>query len=65
MGGAVSSVAGALALSILIFGLIRLVPGDAVMDAARLAQVQMPNRNGFMLDDRPDTKSPRCMSNCR
>jgi ABC-type dipeptide/oligopeptide/nickel transport system permease component len=27
---AVSSVAGALALSILIFGLIRLVPGDAV-----------------------------------
>ena len=41
------------------------IPGDAVMDAARLAQVQMPNRNGFMLDDRPDTKSPRCMSNCR
>ncbi|TMI03335.1 MAG: cytochrome c, partial [Betaproteobacteria bacterium] len=38
---------------------------DAVMDAARLAQVQMPNRNGFLLDDRPDTKAVRCMTGCR
>src|SRR6267142_603639 len=53
------------AVSAYLLNLNGLVPGDAVMDAARLAQVQMPNRNGFLLDDRPDTKSLRCMSNCR
>jgi len=34
-------------------------------DATRLAQVQMPNRNGFLLDDRPDTRAVRCMTNCK
>src|SRR6266404_7733890 len=53
------------AVSAYLLNLNGLVSADAVMDAARLAQVQMPNRNGFMLDDRPDTKSPRCMTNCR
>src|SRR5712691_10685202 len=53
------------AVSAYLLNLNGLVPADAVIDAARLAQVQMPNRNGFMLDDRPDTKSLRCMSNCR
>jgi cytochrome c len=53
------------AVSAYLLNLNGLVPGDAVMDAARLAQVQMPNRNGFMLDDRPDTKSLRCMTHCR
>ena len=41
-----------------------LVPVDAVMTAATLAAVQMPNRNGFIVDDRPDTKAVRCMSGC-
>ena len=36
-----------------------------VMDAKTLPQVQMPNRNGFIVDDRPDTKAVRCMSNCK
>jgi len=53
------------AVSAYLLNLNGLVSADAVMDANRLAQVQMPNRNGFMLDDRPDTKSPRCMTNCR
>src|SRR6267378_223604 len=53
------------AVSAYLLNLNGLVPADAVMDAARLAQVQMPNRDGFLLDDRPDTKSPRCMTNCR
>jgi len=53
------------ALSAYLLNLNGLVPGDAVMDAASLAQVQMPNRNGFMLDDRPDTKSLRCMTHCK
>lgn len=42
-----------------------LVPADAVMDANSLPQVQMPNRNGFIADDRPDTKAVRCMTDCK
>ena len=34
------------------------------MTAASLTAVQMPNRNGFMVDDRPDTAATRCMSQC-
>jgi S-disulfanyl-L-cysteine oxidoreductase SoxD len=41
-----------------------LVATDAVMTAATLRAVQMPNRNGFMVDDRPDTAATRCMSQC-
>jgi S-disulfanyl-L-cysteine oxidoreductase SoxD len=35
-----------------------------VMDAESLTKVMMPNRNGFILDDRPDTSARRCMTNC-
>ncbi len=41
-----------------------LVPADDMMTAASLAAVQMPNRNGFLVDDRPDTKAVRCMDGC-
>ena len=34
------------------------------MTAASLAAVQMPNRNGFRVDDRPDTKAVRRMDGC-
>jgi S-disulfanyl-L-cysteine oxidoreductase SoxD len=53
------------ALSAYILNLNGLIPGDAVMDANTLPKVQMPNRNGFILDDRPDTKAVRCMTNCK
>ena len=36
----------------------------AVMDAESLTKVMMPNRNGFIADDRPDTSARRCMTNC-
>jgi cytochrome c len=42
-----------------------LVPADAVMDQHSLPKVQMPNRDGFILDDRPDTKAVRCMRDCK
>lgn len=42
-----------------------LVSADAVMTAASLTAVKMPNRDGFMVDDRPDTAAARCMSDCR
>jgi len=42
-----------------------LVPADAVMDQESLPKVQMPNRDNFVIDDRPDTKAVRCMRDCR
>ena len=53
------------ALSAYLLNLNGLVPANAVMDAKALTAVQMPNRNGFIVDDRPDTKAVRCMSNCK
>jgi cytochrome c len=53
------------ALSAYLLNLNGLVPADAVMDATSLAKVQMPNRNGFLIDDRPDTQASRCMTNCK
>lgn len=41
-----------------------LVAADATMNRQTLAAVQMPNRNGFIVDDRPDVKAVRCMENC-
>jgi mono/diheme cytochrome c family protein len=53
------------AVSAYLLNLNGLIPGDAVMDARTLAQVQMPNRNGFVIDDRPDTWAVRCMTDCK
>src|SRR4051812_34826332 len=53
------------AVSAYILQLNGLVPADAVMDQATLAKVQMPNRDGFIVDDRPDTQAVRCMTNCK
>ena len=53
------------AVSAYILNLNGIIPADAVMDQTTLAQVQMPNRNGFIVDDRPDTKAVRCMTNCK
>ena len=52
------------ALSAYLLNLNGLVPQDAVMDAQSLPKVQMPNRNAFMIDDRPDAHAVRCMSDC-
>lgn len=53
------------ALSAYILNLNGLIPADAVMDQASLPKVQMPNRNGFIVDSRPDARAVRCMSNCK
>jgi len=53
------------ALSAYILNLNGLVPANAVMDAKTLPAVQMPNRNGFIRDDRPDAKAGRCMTGCK
>jgi len=41
-----------------------LVPAGAVMGAQAVTTLRMPNRDGFIVDDRPDTKATRCMSGC-
>jgi len=53
------------ALSAYLLNLNGLVPADAVMDQNSLPKVQMPNRDGFLVDDRPDVKAVRCMSGCK
>jgi cytochrome c len=53
------------ALSAYLLNLNGLVPANAVMDAKTLPAVQMPNRNGFIVDDRPDSKAVRCMTACK
>lgn len=53
------------ALSAYLLNLNGLIPADAVMDQNSLPRVQMPNRNGFIVDDRPDAQAVRCMTNCK
>jgi hypothetical protein len=53
------------AVSAYLLNLNGLIPADAVMDAQSMPKVQMPNRDGFIMDDRPDTKAVRCMTNCK
>jgi cytochrome c5 len=42
-----------------------LVEDDFVLTADNLASVEMPNKDGFFFDDRPDTKNTACMKNCK
>ena len=42
----------------------KLMDRDRPVNAETLKAVKMPNRDGFYLDDRPDTKNQRCMENC-
>jgi cytochrome c len=53
------------AVSAYLLNLNGLVPANAIMDAQSLAKVQMPNRDGFLIDDRPDSKAVRCMNDCK
>lgn len=53
------------AVSAYLLNLNGLIPADAVMDQRSLPTVQMPNRDGFLLDDRPDTRAVRCMRDCK
>lgn len=41
-----------------------IVKEDATLDAESLPEIKMPNRDGFYVDDRPDAKNTRCMTDC-
>lgn len=53
------------AITAYILNLNELLPEDAVLDAEGLRAIRMPNRDGFVLDARPDTPDVVCTSNCR
>lgn len=52
------------ALTAYIYSLNELIAEDAVLDADSLAAIEMPNRDGFIVDDRPDAAATRCMEGC-
>lgn len=52
------------ALTAYIYNLNGLVPDNATVNADTLKKMKMPNRDGFIVDDRPDVSTTRCMSNC-
>lgn len=53
------------ALSAYLLNLNGLIGQTDEMNSRTLPAVQMPNRNGFIVDDRPDTSAVRCMVNCK
>lgn len=55
----------AYAITAYLLNLNNLVGADFVANAKTLAKVQMPNRDGFIVNDlKPDTHAKRCMKNC-
>ena len=53
------------ALSAYLLNLNGLLPADGAVDQNSLVRIKMPNRDGFLVDDRPDSKAVRCMTNCK
>jgi cytochrome c len=53
------------AVSAYLLNLNGLIPADATVDQNSMPRIKMPNRDGFVIDDRPDAKAVRCMSNCK
>ena len=53
------------AITAYVLFLNELIGEDDKMDATSLRNIAMPNRDGFVLEARPDTEDSACMSNCR
>jgi len=53
------------AITAYVLFLNELIPEDAELDAKSLAAIRMPNRDGFIFEERPDTPDVACMTNCR
>ncbi|MDD9717920.1 cytochrome c [Dinoroseobacter sp. PD6] len=52
------------AVSAYLYHLNGLIPEDFVMNAETMPEIQMPNRDAFITDTRPDTMNERCMEGC-
>ena len=53
------------AISAYVLYLNDLLDYDFELNQGNLASIEMPNRDGFFLDDRPDVMNERCMSHCK
>ena len=53
------------AVSAYLLNLNGLLPADGAVDQNSMARIKMPNRDGFLVDDRPDSRAVRCMTNCK
>jgi len=53
------------AITAYVLYLNEIIANDAAMDHESLPRVRMPNRDGFVLEARPDTPDAACMVNCR
>lgn len=53
------------AITAYVLNLNDLVDDDFVLTADNLASIEMPNKDGFFFDDRPDTQNTGCMENCK
>jgi mono/diheme cytochrome c family protein len=52
------------AVSAYLYQLNGLIDEDFVMNAETMPTIEMPNRDAFFEDDRPDTSAERCMEDC-
>jgi len=52
------------AVSAYIYYLNDLIDEDFVMNAETMPEIEMPNRDAFIEDDRPDVQAERCMEDC-
>jgi len=53
------------AVTAYVLNLNEIVDDEFVLSKENFATIQMPNKNGFYVDDRPDTNNQRCMQNCK
>jgi cytochrome c len=53
------------AVSAYLLNLNGLLPADGAVDQNSMARIKMPNRDGFLVDDRPDSRAVRCMTDCK
>ncbi len=52
------------ALTAFLLSMNEIIAEDSVLDAASLAAIKMPNKDGFYFDPEPDVVNTTCMSDC-
>lgn len=53
------------AITAYILSMNEIVDDEFVLTNENFSTVEMPNKDGFYVDDRPDTQNTRCMENCK
>ncbi|OUS11612.1 cytochrome C [Gammaproteobacteria bacterium 53_120_T64] len=52
------------AITAYVLNLNDLVNADFILNRESFKAIEMPNKDGFFVDDRPDVSNPRCWNNC-